>query len=328
MSGRSDARRSDRDEAATRRLRRPGARPAHRRDAPRPAPARRARRRRPDVHPAVGARHARTTTAPLPIGELAAPRERQAAVDDAHRRLPRASSELVTRRPAPADGRQVVVELTAAAVQVLDADRHRRDAWLASHVLDELDDAERDAAARRRPAARSARRSSMSGRVRRWSTASATTHLRRPQQFRNYRLFAGGSFLSNVGTWLQRVAQDWLVLALTGSAGALGITTGLQFLPIAAVLAVRRRDRRPLLEAQRAQWTQVDHGRHRARARRARRDRLGRRPWHVYVLTFLFGTGGAFDVAGPPGVRQRDGRTPSTCPTPSASTRRRSTSPA
>ena len=58
---------------------------------------------------------------------------------------------------------------------------------------------------------------------------------------RNYRLFAGGSLVSNVGTWMQRVAQDWLVLTLTGSAGALGITTGLQFLPIAAVLAHRRR---------------------------------------------------------------------------------------
>ena len=49
---------------------------------------------------------------------------------------------------------------------------------------------------------------------------------------RNYRLFATGSLVSNVGTWMQRVAQDWLVLTLTGSAGALGITTGLQFLPI------------------------------------------------------------------------------------------------
>ena len=37
---------------------------------------------------------------------------------------------------------------------------------------------------------------------------------------------------SNVGTWMQRVAQDWLVLELThGSGTALGITTGLQFLP-------------------------------------------------------------------------------------------------
>jgi MFS family permease len=39
--------------------------------------------------------------------------------------------------------------------------------------------------------------------------------------------------ISNTGTWMQRVAQDWLVLDLThGSGTALGITTGLQFLPL------------------------------------------------------------------------------------------------
>jgi DNA-binding MarR family transcriptional regulator len=52
--------------------------------------------------------------------------------------------ELVTRRPHESDGRQVIVGLTAAAVQVLTRDRNRRTAWLASHVIDELDDAERD----------------------------------------------------------------------------------------------------------------------------------------------------------------------------------------
>jgi MFS family permease len=49
---------------------------------------------------------------------------------------------------------------------------------------------------------------------------------------RNYRLYFGGQVLSNAGTWMQRVAQDWLVLDLSGTSGvALGITTGLQFLP-------------------------------------------------------------------------------------------------
>ena len=39
--------------------------------------------------------------------------------------------------------------------------------------------------------------------------------------------------MSNTGTWMQRVAQDWLVLELAAGSGAtaLGITTGLQFLP-------------------------------------------------------------------------------------------------
>jgi MFS family permease len=50
---------------------------------------------------------------------------------------------------------------------------------------------------------------------------------------RNYRLFATGQVVSNTGSWMQRVAQDWLVLQLThGSGTALGITTGLQFFPM------------------------------------------------------------------------------------------------
>jgi MFS family permease len=50
---------------------------------------------------------------------------------------------------------------------------------------------------------------------------------------RNYRLFAAGQAVSNTGTWMQRVAQDWLVLELShGSGSALGIAAGLQFLPM------------------------------------------------------------------------------------------------
>jgi DNA-binding MarR family transcriptional regulator len=41
---------------------------------------------------------------------------------------------LVTRRPSATDGRQVVVDLTAEAVRVMDADRRRRDAWLAQRL--------------------------------------------------------------------------------------------------------------------------------------------------------------------------------------------------
>ncbi len=50
---------------------------------------------------------------------------------------------------------------------------------------------------------------------------------------RNYRIYASGAFVSNIGTWMGRVAQDWLVLTeLTDhSSTALGIVTGLQFLP-------------------------------------------------------------------------------------------------
>ena len=112
---------------------------------------------------------------------------------------------------------------------------------------------------------------------------------------RNYRLFATGSLVSNVGSWMQRVAQDWLVLTLTGSAGALGITTGLQFLPIllfspiAGVIADRFSKRSVLMVTQFAMGTTAAV--------------LGLlavfgwvQTWHVYVLAFLFGTGAAFDT--------------------------------
>ncbi|GGM12241.1 MFS transporter [Nakamurella endophytica] len=50
-------------------------------------------------------------------------------------------------------------------------------------------------------------------------------------RIRNYRVFFTGQLIANIGNWTQRIAQDWLVLTLTGSATAVGITTALQFLP-------------------------------------------------------------------------------------------------
>ncbi|PSJ24626.1 MFS transporter [Streptosporangium nondiastaticum] len=77
-------------------------------------------------------------------------------------------------------------------------------------------------------------------------------------RIRNYRLFATGQVVSNTGTWMQRIAQDWLVLSLTGSSAAVGITTALQFLPMlflglyGGVLADRYPKRRLLLLTQAA----------------------------------------------------------------------------
>ncbi len=112
----------------------------------------------------------------------------------------------------------------------------------------------------------------------------------------NYRRYALGSLVSNTGTWMQRVAQDWLVLRLTdGSGTALGITTGLQFLPVlllspyAGVIADRFPKRRLL------QLTQLTM----ALASLV----LGllaiagaARVWEVYLIAFLFGIGSAFDA--------------------------------
>src|SRR6476659_160310 len=49
---------------------------------------------------------------------------------------------------------------------------------------------------------------------------------------RNYRLFFGGQAISLVGTWMQQVAQAWLVLQLTHDPLWLGVVAAAQFLPV------------------------------------------------------------------------------------------------
>lgn len=49
---------------------------------------------------------------------------------------------------------------------------------------------------------------------------------------RNYRLYFIGQIISQGGSWMQVIAQDWLVLSLTGSGVQLGIVTALQYLPM------------------------------------------------------------------------------------------------
>jgi MFS family permease len=50
---------------------------------------------------------------------------------------------------------------------------------------------------------------------------------------RNYRLYFTGQIISVSGTWMQRIAQAWLILSLTNNNGfALGVESGLQFLPM------------------------------------------------------------------------------------------------
>lgn len=56
-----------------------------------------------------------------------------------------------------------------------------------------------------------------------------------PLAQRNYRLYLGLQFASSTGVWMQRLAQDWLVLQLTGSSAAVGIAVALQFLPMLIV---------------------------------------------------------------------------------------------
>jgi len=49
---------------------------------------------------------------------------------------------------------------------------------------------------------------------------------------RNYRLYLSAQMVATTGLWMQRIAQDWLVLELTGSVTAVGVAVALQFLPV------------------------------------------------------------------------------------------------
>src|SRR6266700_2452138 len=51
-------------------------------------------------------------------------------------------------------------------------------------------------------------------------------------QHYNYRLYFAGQLVSQIGTWMQNIAQGWLVLKLTGSACDLGVVTALQGIPM------------------------------------------------------------------------------------------------
>jgi MFS family permease len=74
--------------------------------------------------------------------------------------------------------------------------------------------------------------------------------------YRDYRLLWAGAFTSSVGTWMQEVAQNWLILTMTGSAFLLGLDAFLGDAPFLAfslfggVLADRMDRRRILLTSQ------------------------------------------------------------------------------
>ncbi|WP_206511125.1 MFS transporter [Rhodococcus sp. BGS-1C] len=113
---------------------------------------------------------------------------------------------------------------------------------------------------------------------------------------RNYRLWASGQIVSLVGTWMQRVAQDWLVLTLSGGNGlAVGIVMALQFGPT-LVLSVwggvlaDRYDKRTLLMVTQAFAAVCGLA-------------LGLLDvgnvvelWHVYVIAFILGCSSAIDA--------------------------------
>jgi MFS family permease len=127
-------------------------------------------------------------------------------------------------------------------------------------------------------------------------TLSAAGAFRSLRSF-NYRVWAAGAFVSNVGTWVQRTAQDWLVLTILThhSASAVGIVMALQFgpqflfLPWTGFVADHLNQRKLLIATQATMGVLA--------------LALGLltvagvvRLWHVYVFAFLFGSAAAFDA--------------------------------
>jgi MFS family permease len=114
----------------------------------------------------------------------------------------------------------------------------------------------------------------------------------------NCRLYLAGSLVSNTGTWMMRVAQDWLVLKpLHGGSSEVGIVTGLQFLPIllltpyAGVVADRFPKRRLL------QVTQSVMGLFALISGLVALSGHSHL-WVVYLCAFGLGCGSAFDAPG------------------------------
>src|ERR687884_1493256 len=85
----------------------------------------------------------------------------------------------------------------------------------------------------------------------------------RALKYRNFQLFFSGQLISLVGTWMQSVAQSWLVLELTNSPFRLGLVSALQFAPMlvlsffAGALADRLPKRRLLLVSQSVLFVQA-----------------------------------------------------------------------
>ena len=113
--------------------------------------------------------------------------------------------------------------------------------------------------------------------------------------YRDFRVLWFGAFTSTIGTWMQKVAQNWLVLTITGSSSAffLGLDSFLGELPIllftliGGVVADRRDRRQLLLASQYVQMTAAF-----TLAALVYFDVV--RIWHVLALSVMTGLAQAF----------------------------------
>ncbi|WP_051389281.1 MFS transporter [Arthrobacter sp. 35W] len=111
---------------------------------------------------------------------------------------------------------------------------------------------------------------------------------------RNYRIFAAANLVAVIALWMQRVAQDWLVLELSGSVTAVGITVFMQFapslvlMPLGGLLADRYSKRRILIIAQSSAGVLAA-----VMAVLALTGTIA--VWHIYTIAFLLGLATVLD---------------------------------
>lgn len=113
---------------------------------------------------------------------------------------------------------------------------------------------------------------------------------------RNYRIWFAGALVSNIGTWLQRTAQDWIVIndLTDNNASAVGIVMALQFgpslllMPVVGFVADRFNTRRLLIATQGVQAVLAAGLGFTVLSGHATL-------WHVYLFALLLGIASAFD---------------------------------
>ena len=125
----------------------------------------------------------------------------------------------------------------------------------------------------------------------RWQAAG------RALRHRNFQLFFSGQLISLVGTWMQTVAQSWLVYRLTGSGlqlGAVGFASQIPvflFAPLGGIVADRNNRKHVVIATQAASMMLAF-----ILATLALTHYV--KVWHVFVLAALLGVVNAFDIPG------------------------------
>ncbi|PYX50022.1 MAG: MFS transporter [Acidobacteria bacterium] len=139
------------------------------------------------------------------------------------------------------------------------------------------------------------------------TSSAAAAESRRPRwqeagralRHRNFQLFFSGQLISLIGTWMQTVAQSWLVYRLTGSGfelGAVGFASQIPvflFAPIGGIVADRTNRKHVVIATQVASMLLAF-----ALAALTLTHTIDHRVWMIYVLAALLGVVNAFDIPG------------------------------